>query len=68
MRELDRLLSGFLEHQFTKLSDAEIESFEAVLELPDPELYGYLLGRATPASPQIGALIQRIRDHGGGPA
>ncbi len=61
-RELDRLLSGFLEQQYATLEEAEIRHFEAILELPDPELYRYLLGRAIPVDPHLAALIERIRN------
>jgi len=64
MRELDRLLGGFLEQHYAALSAEEIGHFEAILDLPDPELYGYLLGRDIPADPAIRDLLQRVCDHG----
>jgi antitoxin CptB len=64
MRELDQLLNGFLDRHYGALSAPEIGCFEAILDLPDPELYGYLLGRAVPADPAMQALLQRICDHG----
>ena len=63
MRELDELLGGFLEQYYVGLSGAERAHFEAILNLPDPELYSYLLGRETPADPELKQLIQRIRDY-----
>ena len=65
MRELDTLLGRFLEQHAAALSAAEIGRFEAILELPDPVLYGYLLGRGTHPDPPVAALIERIRNHPG---
>ncbi len=64
MRELDRLLTGFLEQRYSELTEQQRAEFEAILEFPDPQLYAYLLGRATPADPRLAELIQFIRDHG----
>lgn len=61
MRELDAVLQSFLESAGESLSDAEIACFEAILELPDPTLHAYLLGRSAAADSAIAALIERIR-------
>ncbi len=65
MAELDTLLGRFLETEYARLTPLEISHFEAILELPDPELYGYLLGRATHPNPDLAALIQRLCDNPG---
>ena len=59
MRELDAVLQSFL--QTSALGDADIARFEAILELPDPELFAYLSGRSEPADRDIATLIERIR-------
>ena len=61
MRELDALLLGFVDASATALTEAEIACFEAILELPDPMLHAYLLGRSAPADEATVALIERIR-------
>ena len=61
MRELDALLSRFLDANASGLSDGEIACFEAILELPDPTLHAYLLERSAPADAATAALIERIR-------
>jgi succinate dehydrogenase flavin-adding protein (antitoxin of CptAB toxin-antitoxin module) len=61
MRELDALLLGFVEHAAAQLSDDEIAALERILELPDPVLHSYLLGRGAPADASAAALIDRIR-------
>jgi succinate dehydrogenase flavin-adding protein (antitoxin of CptAB toxin-antitoxin module) len=62
MRELDALLTAFVERYATGLSDDEAVCFEAILELPDAVLYDYLLGRDAPADPLTAKLVERIRD------
>jgi antitoxin CptB len=64
MRELDAVLQGFVDAQAAGLSETEMACFEAILELPDPVLHGYLMGRSAPEDPATAALIERIRaDH-----
>ena len=62
MRELDELLGGFLDTQYDGLSDAEKTAFGELLELPDPQLHSYLLGREIPAQEEHSALLRRLRD------
>ena len=61
MRELDALLIGFVDRCVTDFTDAEIAAFEGVLELPDPVLHSYLLGRSAPNDSATAELIERIR-------
>ncbi len=62
MRELDTVLQAFLQHSFTGLDDEDKSRFEALLDLPDPELYGYLLARAEPSDRHYARLIGLIRN------
>lgn len=61
MRELDRILEHFLEVGYPALSPAERRCFAEILELPDPELHAYLVGRAEPENPEFAPVIRRIR-------
>jgi antitoxin CptB len=61
MRELDALLIRFFDAQAAALSETEIAAFEAILDLPDPELCAYLLGGSAPADPTAAEFIERIR-------
>jgi succinate dehydrogenase flavin-adding protein (antitoxin of CptAB toxin-antitoxin module) len=61
MRELDALLIGFVDRRGAGFTVAEIAAFEAVLELPDPVLHSYLLGRNAPEDAATAELIGRIR-------
>lgn len=61
MRELDRLLEAFVESDYATLDAAGRARFDALLELPDPRLAGYLFRRERPVDPADEALIARIR-------
>jgi antitoxin CptB len=60
MKELDLLLSGWLETQFEHASDAQRGQFEALLELPDPQLARYLLGGERPEQAELAAVVDAV--------
>jgi succinate dehydrogenase flavin-adding protein (antitoxin of CptAB toxin-antitoxin module) len=50
MKELDQLLTAYLDDGYDAASDADKVAFRALLELSDPELVGYLLQGKEPGS------------------
>jgi antitoxin CptB len=63
MKELDVLLERYARRGLPQASPAERSSFEALLELPDPQLAGYFLTGQTPADPRLAQLVARIRTY-----
>ena len=65
MRELDELLLRYAERILPEASPAERDAFASLLDLPDPELFGYLAGRGprAAADPMIEDVIARIRSN-----
>jgi antitoxin CptB len=61
MRELDALLLAFVDNASAELTETELTVFERILELPDPVLHAYLLGRSAPDDAATVAAIERIR-------
>ena len=61
MRELDALLIRFVEDVYETLPKDDKRRFGALLELPDPELHAYLVGRHEPTDPHVEKLLERIR-------
>jgi antitoxin CptB len=59
MRELDELLLQYLEGRYEKAVDDEKAAFQSLLELPDPELIGYLLQQHSPP-PGLVVVIEHI--------
>jgi len=60
MRELDALLTAYLETHYDDASDAEKAAFQELLALPDPDLVGYLLQRQEPESEDIAGVVACI--------
>jgi antitoxin CptB len=46
MREMDILLGHFADARIAELSDAELDDFEALMELPDRDVFMWLSGEA----------------------
>ena len=60
MKELDQLLTGYLEGDYEAASADDKAAFHALVELSDPELVGYLLQREEPGSEIIARGIDII--------
>ena len=60
MKELDQLLTGYLDDGYDEAPEDDKASFHALLELSDPELVGYLLQRKEPGSEIIARGIDII--------
>jgi antitoxin CptB len=60
-RELDRLLGWWLTERYEKSDSAARTAFANMLELPDPDLWEWLIGQATPADPGFARIIDEIR-------
>jgi antitoxin CptB len=62
MKELDVLLQRYLQHDWPDAPASERAVFRRLLDLPDPELAAYCLGRAAPADAEFAALVGRLTD------
>lgn len=49
MRELDVVLERYLEQRYAYAPIAEQQAFEALLDLPDPQLFAYVMRREEPS-------------------
>jgi len=63
--ENDLILSRFLDAHEATLSDHDVDAFSRLMELPDNDLMGLLLGQHEPDAgldlPQVHALLARLR-------
>jgi len=55
------LLLRYLEHDYPSASAPERAAFVRILDLQDPEIFGYLVGRAVPADDTLNHVLARIR-------
>jgi len=48
MKELDLLIGGFADRHLAALSPAQLDRFEALLDVPEPLMYRWLMGFESP--------------------
>ena len=60
MKELDLLLTRYLKERFAQASTEEQNAFVEFLELPDPEIAGYLVAGYVPEDPVRAALCRAV--------
>ncbi len=63
MKELDLVLMRYLRERWPAAAADEREQFERILELPDPTLAAYLMGRETAPDQRMQELLDLL---GGG--
>jgi antitoxin CptB len=60
MRELDVVLERYLQQRYASAPLAEQQAFESLLDLPDPQLFAYLMRRERPAAPEWVDVIAKL--------
>ncbi len=64
MREVDLLLGRFADARVGAMSEANLAAFEALLDLPDPEILSWMTGEAeVPAEHDSGFVRELIAFH-----
>ena len=59
MKELDILLTRYVDERYRAASPEEQQAFQNLLETQDPVIYAYCLGQERPPE-HLAALIERI--------
>jgi antitoxin CptB len=62
IREVDLVLGRFADATLAGMSDAELDDYEAVLEVPTPDLVGWVMGEAPLPQDRTTPLLQRMID------
>jgi succinate dehydrogenase flavin-adding protein (antitoxin of CptAB toxin-antitoxin module) len=60
MKELDVLLSRFARERYAAAPAGQRLAFEALLQLPDPQIADYLLGYGTPPDADLVDLVRAV--------
>jgi len=60
-READLVLGGFADAHIAELSADQLDRFEALLEVPDQDLWGWILGREPTPEPYATDVMDLIR-------
>jgi antitoxin CptB len=59
-KELDLMLSRWLERCYAHATDDEKAQFARFLDLPDPEMVAYLLQHEKPTDPAFATLVSQL--------
>ena len=62
VKELDVVLTRYLESGYDKATDADKQSFENLLTYQDPDILRFLLQQETPEDENIARIIEKIRN------
>jgi succinate dehydrogenase flavin-adding protein (antitoxin of CptAB toxin-antitoxin module) len=65
MKELDVIMSCYLEHYFEAASSVDQRYFKSMLEMADPDLYDLLLGRRQASDPGMARVAEIMRNMSG---
>jgi antitoxin CptB len=61
MKELDIVLTRYLDERYADSSDAEQALLRQLLQMPDPDLYDLLLRRTRTDDAELARLLQVLR-------
>ena len=62
IREMDLILGRFADVHIAGLNDTELDVYERLIELPDPDLLGWVTGEYPAPAEFDTALFRRLRD------
>jgi len=60
MKELDVLLTRYLERDYHTVPLPQRQAFELLLDMQDPDILDYILGRKTPENRELALVIARL--------
>jgi antitoxin CptB len=61
-READLILGPFADTYVASFSEAELDTFEQLLEVPDQDLYAWITERCPPDPEWDGPLLNKIKE------
>lgn len=61
-REMDLLLGRFAERHLAGFGEQQLADYEALLEVGDPDLYGWIAGKTPVPTRYDTAVLQLIKD------
>ncbi|MAH05013.1 MAG: succinate dehydrogenase assembly factor 2 [Alphaproteobacteria bacterium] len=60
-KEMDIILGNFAEKHLAALDDTQLDAYESLLEVPDPDIYNWVTGKNTPpANEPYSNLVEKI--------
>ena len=61
MREMDLIMGRFADREMATLTDAELDEFEELMELPDPQVFAWIAEQEMPPASHDTPLLKRLR-------
>jgi antitoxin CptB len=61
-REMDLIMGRFADTHIGTFSEAELEAYEGLTDVPEPDLYAWITGERPVAPEHDTALFRRLRD------
>ena len=61
MKELDLVINRFFESDYDSLSEQEQSEFKDFLNVEDPEIFSWIMGRTTPENESHLAIIKQLQ-------
>ncbi|MDH3474469.1 MAG: succinate dehydrogenase assembly factor 2 [Rhodospirillales bacterium] len=61
-KELDLLIGSFADRHLAAMDAAQLERYEALLEVPEPQLYDWITGKAAPPAEHDNDVTRRLLD------
>jgi len=61
MREMDLIMGRFADAFIDRMAPAELDEFEQLIEVPDPELMGWIMGGLPPPAGHDTPMLRRLR-------
>jgi antitoxin CptB len=61
MKELDLLLVGYLDTRYPAADAVEQGAFRELLDMQDPELFAFVIGRERPATEELRRVVDTLR-------
>ena len=60
MKELDVLLTRYLDRDYYKVPLPQRQAFESLLDMADPDILDFILGRKHPENRELSLVIARL--------
>jgi antitoxin CptB len=61
MREMDLIMGRFADAFVDRMAPAELDEFEQLIEVPDPELMSWIMGGLPPPAAHDTPMLRRLR-------
>lgn len=61
IREMDLIMGRFADAWIARLSDRELDDYERLIAVPDPELYAWIAGQEAVPADYDSDLLRRLR-------